>query len=296
MNGKVTHPDGRLDNDIGAYPILTSRGCPRACTYCHNSTVHALYKGQRYARQRSVENVMAEIAWAWKRWKFKLLSVYDDLFIADPDWCFEFARRLPDAWPGRRRFWCMTHPIYIREDVLRALIDVGLEEVCLGVQSGSNRILKLYRRGTSRAEILNACGILASLPVAVKIDIISANPLERPKDELATMDLLQNMPRNDRWHSGLSRLTIFPGSEIGTQVTQAQCDALHNERQDFIDGLYRAAFQPRWRKLDLVAAMRRYDDFQRFKDARYWPETDGELSEHQWMPLTAWLDKGLPTK
>jgi hypothetical protein len=45
--------DGRYDNDVGAYPMLTSRGV-LACTFCHNSTVHDLYRGQKYCRQRAL--------------------------------------------------------------------------------------------------------------------------------------------------------------------------------------------------------------------------------------------------
>jgi len=298
VRGKVIHPDGRLDNDRGAYPLLTSRGCPRACTYCHNSTVHELYRGQKYCRQRSVEDVMTEIFNARERWDLKLLSIYDDLFIANPEWVFEFARELPNVWPNAR-FWCMTHPIYIRADVIRALVDVGLEEVCLGVQSGSDRILKLYRRGTTREQILEACDILATFPLTVKIDVISANPMEAQEDILDTMRLLQKMPMRraeakGTWHPGLSRLTIFPGSKIADQVTQAQCDALHNERQDFVDGLYRAAFIPRWNSLDLVNALSRWEDFLRFRDSRDWPADQGPLSDEHWMPLTTWLDEGAP--
>lgn len=302
VRGNVIHPDGRLDNDKGAYPLLTSRGCPRACTYCHNSTVHELYGGQTYCRQRSVGNVMAEIRLALARWPLKILSIYDDLFIANPDWVFEFARELRTLWTATKqplRFWCMTHPVYIRADVIQALVDVGLEEVCLGVQSGSDRILKLYRRGTTREQILRACDILARFPVTVKIDIISANPMETQEDILDTMRLLQKMPMRfdrarGRWHPGLSRLAIFPGSKIAEQVTQEQCDALHGERQDFIDGLYRAAFVPRWNALNLADALSRYEDFLKFLASREWPADKGVLSDEHWQPLTSWLDEGAP--
>ena len=295
VRDELIENDGRLDNDKGCYPLLTSRGCPRACTYCHNSTVHKLYAGQVYARQRSVDNVLAEIAWAQERFHFTALSIYDDLFIMDPDWVFEYARKVKDVWRGP--FWIMTHPVYIREDVIAALMEVGLEEVCLGVQSGSDRILKLYKRGTSRAQILEAAAILARLKIKVKVDIISANPLETEGDRLDTMELMQTIARlglPGQFYPGLSRLTIFPGSEIGKQITQEDCFAVHGEYQDFVDGLYRAAFVERWRDLDLVDAMGRYDHFDAWCAARTWPEDKGVLSDEHWTPHTSWLDNGAP--
>jgi radical SAM superfamily enzyme YgiQ (UPF0313 family) len=160
-------------------------------------------------------------------------------------------------------------------------------------------MLRLYRRGTTRAHIHQACNILARFPITVKVDIISANPLETTDDIVDTMRLLQAMPmragRTSRpWHPGLSRLTIFPGSVIGEQVTQAQCDALHTERQDFIDGLYRAAFVARWNHIDLADAIQRYEDFQTFRASRAWPEDEGVLSDAHWTPLTTWLNEGAP--
>lgn len=292
--GVVVHPDGRLDNDGGAYPLLTSRGCPRACSYCHNSTVHSLYAGKQYVRQRSVSNVMEELDAAMAVWPIKLLSIYDDLFLQDAAWVIEFCQALKTHWPARRRFWCMTHPCYVQEPVIAALVDAGLEEICLGVQSGSERILSLYRRGTSIEQIMHAAEVLARHPVAVKIDIISANPQETEADIVDTMRLLQAMPKTDRWKSGLSRLTIFPGSAIGRDVTQAQCLALHGPRQDWIDGMYRAAFVPRWRALDFVTAIQRYGAFERWRDSRTWPPHTGELSDAFWLPLTTWLDAGAP--
>ena len=317
VRGEVIHPDGRLDNDLGAYPLLTSRGCPRACTYCHNSTVHELYRGQTYARQRSVGHVMDELAWALLRWDVKLLSIYDNLFVADPEWVMEFCQRLPGVWPRSRtaqvptmgggpqvrtmteprppRFWCMAHPNYIRHTDVECLVHVGLEELCLGVQSGSERILDLYHRGTTLAQIYSACEILRRFPVlAVKIDIISANPLETDEDIRATMAMLQALPKTPKWHPGLSRLTVFPGSAIENQVTAAQCEALHGPKQDFIDGLYRAAFVPRWYETNLVGAIGRYADFENWSRGRDWPADKGPISDEHWAPLSAWLDAGAP--
>lgn len=299
VNGQVTHPDGRLDNDVGAYPMLTSRGCPRRCSYCHNSTVHDLYAGQQYCRQRSVAHVMREIEQTRRRWPITLLSIYDDLFIADPAWVKSFCRQLPNVWRetggGRPRFWCMTHPLYISNEVIAPLVVAGCEEICLGVQSGSQRILDLYGRGTTRRRILEACDVLARYAnLAVKVDIISANPLETEQDIVDTMTLLQEMSKTPKWHPGLSRLTVFPGSEIGKLVTEEQCQALHNDHQDFVDGLYRAAFQPRWWPLDLGAAIRRYADFQKFRASRDWPASVDGFCDEYWQPLTTWLDEGAP--
>ena len=226
VRGALIENDGRFDNDVGAYPMLTSRGCPFACTFCHNSTVHDLYRGQKYCRQRSVASVIAEMEQAKRRPEIRMFSVYDDLFNVNRRWVFEFA-----AEYGKRiamPFWCYTHPMAVNREVQQALLNVGLDNTAMGIQSGSERVLyNLYNRRTSRRQILNAAAILKDLKCRVQIDLITANPFEDDNDRRDTLDLMQSMPKITRkenpiqpWYYCQSRLTFFPNSRISQMLKE----------------------------------------------------------------------------
>jgi radical SAM superfamily enzyme YgiQ (UPF0313 family) len=224
VRGTLIENDGRYDNEVGAYPMLTSRGCPFACTFCHNSTVHDLYCGQKYCRQRSVASVIAEMERAKARPDTTMFSIYDDLFNVNRGWTLEFA-----AEYGKRikmPFWCYTHPSAVKKDVHQALLDVGLNNTAMGVQSGSERTLyHLYNRKTPRHKILESAAILKELNCRVQIDLITANPFEDDSDRRDTLDLMQAMPKITRkqnpiqpWYYCLSRLTFFPNSQISQML------------------------------------------------------------------------------
>jgi radical SAM superfamily enzyme YgiQ (UPF0313 family) len=226
VRGNLVENDGRYDNDIGAYPMLTSRGCPFACSFCHNSTVHDLYKGQKYCRQRSVASVIAEMEQAKKRPETTMFSIYDDLFNVNQSWVLEFASEY-----GKRiamPFWCYTHPMAVKKETHEALLAVGLDNTAMGVQSGSERILfHLYNRRTPRRQILKAAAILKDLKCRVQIDLITANPFEDDRDRRDTLDLMLSMPKITRaenpvqpWYYCLSRLTYFPNSRISQMVKE----------------------------------------------------------------------------
>ena len=65
-----------LDSGGRFVPIVTSRGCPFKCVYCH-----ALH-GKR-TRYRSAEHVMAELTHLYDNHGVRLFYVYDDIFNLD---------------------------------------------------------------------------------------------------------------------------------------------------------------------------------------------------------------------
>ncbi len=226
VRGNLMEHDGRLDNEVGAYPMLTSRGCPFACTFCHNSNMHDLYCDQRYCRQRSVASVILEMEQAKNRFSARIFSIYDDLFTLNRQWALEFASEYSKriALP----FWCYTHPSKVSREIHEALMKAGLENTAMGVQSGSERVLSdVFNRKTSRSNILSAAAVLKDLNCRVQIDLITANPFENDDDRRDTLDLMQAMPKNTRTNDGehawfycQSRLTYFPNSRISRMVAE----------------------------------------------------------------------------
>jgi radical SAM superfamily enzyme YgiQ (UPF0313 family) len=230
VRNRLIQADGRFDNDIGAYPMLTSRGCPFACTFCHNSNVHDLYCDQRYCRQRTVESVLLELEYAVNKFPTRMVSVYDDLFTLNREWALQFAAEY------RRRialpFWCYTHPAKVSKEVHQALLEAGLNNTAMGVQSGSERTLyRVFNRRTSRNKILHAASVLKELNCRVQIDLITANPFETDDDRRDTLDLMQAMPKITRtdspdraWYYCQSRLTYFPNSRISQMAKEQGVD------------------------------------------------------------------------
>lgn len=68
-----------LQHQIPCVPLLTTRGCPFACSYC---AAHLL---ESRRLQRSPESVMAELTHWHRRWGVSDFVLYDDAFLADPD-------------------------------------------------------------------------------------------------------------------------------------------------------------------------------------------------------------------
>lgn len=127
------------------HKVMASRGCPNSCAYCNNSRMRQLYDGKgRWRRRRSVDNVLTELAEARKRFEYKDVRFWDEIFLDDRDWLEEFAEKYPEAIG--KPYYCWGHPRFIDEDIVALLEASGCQELNIGVETVNE---------TTRRELLN---------------------------------------------------------------------------------------------------------------------------------------------
>lgn len=151
------HPPSR-DNKIK--PFISGRGCPFDCSFCFNHAYGELYKGKgKRARQRSVDNVMAEILEVKGKYPLEFITFMDDTFILSKSWLKEFGekyRRLVGL-----PFWCQVRPNLVNEEIIGILADAGCVSLSMGVEAGNdyfrNMILK---RNLSREQMIGASKVI----------------------------------------------------------------------------------------------------------------------------------------
>lgn len=224
---------GQLD---GFYETMTARGCPFACAYCCNAQLRKLYPGQRYVRRRSPGNVIEELISAQKIVPIEFISFQDDVFTFDREWLAEFARSykrhvgLP--------FWCYTHALHTNFSSLELLHEAGLRRVTLGIQSGSQRILKdVFNRPVPNQKVIESARVLERIGLEYNFDVITNTPFETEEDCVDTLELLLALPRV-RFDFGLSKLSIYPNTEIERRYAEQQPEPLSDATYGLFNKLY----------------------------------------------------------
>jgi len=175
------------------YIIMTQRGCPYRCTFCANSPLHEIHRGQRYTRRRSVGNVLAELHWIRRLYPgLDFVQFYDDVFTINKKWLREFAPRYREeiGLP----FWCYTYPGQCDEETAALLKEMGVAYMQVGIQSASERTLREVYHRSDPAKVGVTAGILNKYGIAVRYDLIAGNPLETNEDHLATLETLLDLP------------------------------------------------------------------------------------------------------
>ncbi|MEW5762936.1 MAG: radical SAM protein [Bacillota bacterium] len=228
---RLTCRDPELDS-IG-YEIMASRGCPFKCSYCANQSLKKIYAGRGpYLRYRSVDSVIAEILAAREKMpRLRMIHFWDEIFPDREEWVQEFAAKykahvnLPfEAW---------HHPLKVREEVIRPLVDAGLSKVVVGIQSGSPYIRnRVFLRPESQEQVINCSRVLAEARVPTVIyDLILDHPFETEEHLAETLDLCLELHRP--FYLQLHGLSFLPGTEIERMaldqglVTPEAMGALH---------------------------------------------------------------------
>lgn len=194
-----------------SFKIMTTRGCPYACTFCMLSFQKEVMPDTSRLRFRSIDHCMRELEEAKARMGHFFMEIEDDIFTVKPDRMREFfqeySRRI------RMPFWCYTHPNYARPEMLQILKENNVEFIIMGIQTGSDRIAtEVFDRRVTNATVLQAAKNIHESGIRVFYDIISNNPFETEEDRVETFQLLRQIPKPYGLQMGI--LNFYPGIAI----------------------------------------------------------------------------------
>ena len=193
-----------------SWNVATSRGCPYGCNWCAKPVF-----GRRYA-QRTPASVAEEL----RRLKFDVgvdhVWFADDLFGLTARWIGELAEEI-HARDARIPFMIQCRADLISPSVARALAHAGCEEVWMGVESGSQRILDAMDKGTTIEEVLAATSALKSYRIRACWFLQLGYPGEQWDDVIATRDLVRRAWPDD---VGVSVAYPLPGTKFHAAVRE----------------------------------------------------------------------------
>ena len=131
------HKQTTFLSKIRATSIMSSRGCPYRCSYCSTSR-----QWGRMIRHRSAKNVVDEIEFVLKTYSFLGgIRFFDDVFTMQKDRVIEICREIL-----RRKLnfvWeCEARANTIDQELVGEMRRAGCEFIDLGIESGSDRILR----------------------------------------------------------------------------------------------------------------------------------------------------------
>ena len=203
-----------------AYKTVWSIGCPLRCTYCGNSKFIDYDKGYRVVRHSAPATIVAEVKKAISRHPH-IATVFfeDDSFMALPMKTIEEFCRLYRQEIDKPFVITGLIPNYVREDKMEQLVAAGMYRVRMGIQSGSEKILQFYERPTPIHRITESCRILnkyRDYMIPPAYDIILDNPVETIEDNVATLDMLYEMPRP--YTLNIFSLRVIPNTAMAAAI------------------------------------------------------------------------------
>jgi anaerobic magnesium-protoporphyrin IX monomethyl ester cyclase len=165
----------------------TTRGCPFKCNWC----AKPIY-GNRY-NSRSPKNVVDELKLLKEKFQFDHIWFCDDIFGLKPGWVNDFAN-LVEKENLHFKFKIQARAdLLLQEDNIKNLARAGCDNIWMGAESGSQKILDAMDKGTTVDQIFTATKLLKKNNIKPSFFIQFGYPGETKEDIEKTVAMINKL-------------------------------------------------------------------------------------------------------
>ncbi|MEW6409276.1 MAG: radical SAM protein [Nitrospirota bacterium] len=235
----LIHPETYPEAQHGAFfkrfpiaPIMITRGCPYLCTFCG---AH-LISGRRL-RRRSADHVIKEIKMLYNDYGIREFHIVDDNFTINRDNAKEFLRKLIDL--NIEISWATPNGVRmdtLDEEMLVLMKKSGLYLISLGIESGSDRVLKLMKKNITVERVRNCIKMIKNHGIDIAGFFIIGFPGETAEDIEKTVKFSLEL---DLIRANYFTYLPFPGTESYKQLeSNGELDKVNWDRLYFMSAPY----------------------------------------------------------
>jgi len=252
---EIPHPDYSLV-EVSSYKreylgkpsfqLFTSRGCPYDCGFCSK------LPGGNKLRRRTVNDVALEVLKIRATYGDVSFRIKDDYFASNLNW-------LRDLWHYDLgiEYSCNVRADY-KQGIPQQLAETGCKTACIGIESGSDKVLTSMGKGTTRQQNIDAIKGLQDVGIEVLAWIVVGYPGETHETLYETISLLEEaQPDLVRAYP----LIPYPGTRVYNEVAILDEDWDHyfyihgNDEHGFV---YQTPELPRGEIMGMWETLSRY--------------------------------------
>ena len=207
---KKTHTLKNINANHPAH-LYSKKGCPRTCSFCA--------RVDKTVRFRKASEVLNEIEYLVRQYDIDYIVDVSDTWIHKKwleSYKTEYVRRAFPKIP-------MTIFADVRDispSVCKDLQTVGVDNVLLGIESGSERILRLNKKVYTRSRIVEAVQNLSLAGIMVSASFVIGLIGEDDDSLCATEDLCEELYQIGNVRCYCNITMPLPGSMIWRQMTK----------------------------------------------------------------------------
>jgi anaerobic magnesium-protoporphyrin IX monomethyl ester cyclase len=217
----------------------TTRGCPFKCNWC----AKPIY-GNRY-NSRSPKNVVAELKWLKQQYGFDHIWFCDDIFGLKPGWVKEFANLIVEE-NLRFKFKMQGRvDLLLQENSIMDLARAGCENIWMGAESGSQKILDAMDKGTTVQQIYDATRLLKKCGIRPSFFIQFGYLTETKEDIQKTISMINELLP---YELGISVSYPLPGTLFFEKVKNELVNKTNWKDSDELALMFTNTYQPAFYK------------------------------------------------
>jgi len=184
--------------------VLTARGCPGQCTFCQGKAIwgrKVLYHSAEYTL-----DLIEKIVSVHKR---KTIGIKDDTFTTDRKRVLAICKGILDR--KLNFLWsCDTRVDRLNEELLYAMRLSGCQQISLGVESASQRILQNIKKNIKIEQVLDITRMAQKYGFQIRYFMIAGNRSESLDSIQQSLDFIEKARPNSYI---FSPFIFYPGTE-----------------------------------------------------------------------------------
>ncbi len=191
--------------------IQTSRGCPFGCTFC-------AYALEKY-RPRPHQHVAEELKWLKKDFGARNVLFFDDLLALNSARTADLAEQLIKD-EVNMDWVCCTRANLTDVPSLKKMRESGCRELAVGIESGSEMILKKINKGVSKDDIRACASACKEADILFYGMTICGLPGETEDTWRETINFIKEI---DPFYTQFCFSTPFPNTEMYPWYEENKC-------------------------------------------------------------------------
>ena len=194
--------------------IISTRGCPFECTFCSS-----IVMAGRIVRRRTIKNIIDELKYLKERYKIKVIALPDENITIKPKFINNLCKAIIKE-NLNMRFVLLSG---VRLDTLnlatlKLMRRAGfVKRVAVGIENGSDRVLKLMKKGTTVKIIREKLSLMRQAGFKPLGYCIIGFPGETKKTIMQTIKFCLSLPI---YGAGFTPFLPYPGTEAHNNLVR----------------------------------------------------------------------------
>lgn len=184
--------------------VMSSRGCPYFCTFCRQPIMWS-----REVRSRSPENIMKEL-WMLKKMGVNNFLFHSDTFTINKDIVIRLCKIMVKE-KLNMKWGCNSRVDTVDEEMLFWMKKAGCWMIAYGIESGSEKVLKLCKKGAVLKQAVQATKWTKAASIKNYGYFIIGLPGETKETIKETIDFAKKLPLT---YAIFHTASPYPGTEF----------------------------------------------------------------------------------
>jgi radical SAM superfamily enzyme YgiQ (UPF0313 family) len=201
-------------------PVQTRRGCSLNCSYCSTRTIEG-----GMTRRYSPETIVQWIA-RWRKAGVHRFYFVDNTFNLPPSHAKEICHKLIDHGLDIR-WWSILYPKQVDKELVGLMARAGCQQVSMGFESGSERILKNMNKRFTPKEVRQISEMLSEQGIRRMGFLLLGSPGETRESVEESLVFADSLKLDSLKITAGVR--IYPNTSLAKKATEEGLIASHQD-------------------------------------------------------------------